>query len=71
MTTSKFNVGDTVTWTNEQGIDMGVRTITEVMRADDGPQRYRLSDDIPWMYVREFSLELAPDTNTSKAKNVL
>lgn len=61
MNRPKFQLGDRVHWINEQDVDLGVRTVTEVMKADDGPQRYRITNDTPWMYVREPNLSPTDD----------
>jgi hypothetical protein len=59
MTPPKYKVGDEVIWADSQGVVVGMRKITEVMKQDDGPQRYRITHDTPWMYVRE--VDLAPN----------
>lgn len=57
----KFKEGDFVIWTNEYGVDLGVRQVVQVDPPDKWSNRYYLEPtDTPWMYVREKQLELAP-----------
>lgn len=56
----KYKVGDRVIWTNDYGVNWGVRTIKEVLEPDKWSNRYHIDPtDTPWMYVREKNLEPA------------
>lgn len=60
----KFKVGERVHWTNEQGVDLGVRTITEVLEPDKFGNRYYITpNEAHWMYVREKNLALPASEN--------
>lgn len=56
----KYKVGDRVVWTNDYGVNWGVRTISAVDEPDKWGNRYYITPtDAPWMYVREKNLESA------------
>lgn len=62
----KFKVGDRVEWTNEYGVNWGVRTIIEVLEPDKFGHRYYIApNDAHWMYVREKNLKPTGAANYS------
>jgi hypothetical protein len=57
----KFEIGDVVIWTNENGVYLGPRTIINRVMID-GKARYYLDPiDTPWFAVSEKNLTAAPE----------
>ena len=48
-----FAVGDVVEWTNENGVELGVRTITDRGGINGEPAYYLEPHDAPWFPIRE------------------
>lgn len=56
----RFKVGDRVIYTNDYGVNWGVKTVTEVDEPDKWGHRYYIAPkESHWMYVREKNLEPA------------
>lgn len=53
---SKFNLGDKVTFTNDQGVKFTQKTITEIEHGQRGVKYYFTPSDSPWVPVREDQL---------------
>ena len=54
----RFSVGDLVDYTNDYGVNWGVKTVERIEKDKWGWQYYVTPTDTPWMYVREKNLAL-------------
>lgn len=60
----RFKPGDRVHWANEQGVDLGVRTVLTLDEPEKFGHRYYITPtDTPWMYVREKNLAPTGEEN--------
>ena len=60
--TSKFKVGDKVTYTNSNGVFLGVRTVIGIEESEiRGPCYFITPTDTPWFAVSEASFRLVTD----------
>ncbi|GAC1605840.1 MAG: hypothetical protein NVS3B3_04520 [Aquirhabdus sp.] len=55
----RFKVGDVVIWTNEYGVNLGLRTVTEVTEDKFSYQYFITPNQSHWAPVRERNLEPA------------
>lgn len=59
----KFNVGDVVIYTNDQGVSFPDKVITKVGAIQDGYLYKFTPSDSPWVWFKESSLSVSKNTD--------